>query len=612
MTIAIQLKGAPVRNTSETHGFFFACGRLANQWLRVIAAGWREFAAIGCMTLLLAACGSNSGDSNSTSTSAVTPVPIPQTDASRFLAQSTMGANQSSISHLSAYGYAAWLDEQLAMPARPAHQAYLDAVIASLPAGQPADETHVMNTFWNQAATGPDQLRQRVAFALSQIFVISLQDSNVAEHPRGVAAYLDMLGRNAFGNYRDLLEAVTLHPMMGLYLSHLRNQKESGNRVPDQNYAREVMQLLSIGLYELNADGTPMPGNGGNPVETYGPDDISGLSRVFTGFSWAGPDKQDGRFFGSDVNPTPDPNREVLPMQAYPKFHSTSEKRFLGTTIPAQGAADPVSSLRAALDTLFNHHNVGPFIGRQLIQRLVTSNPSPAYVARVAAAFNTGRYASDVYTTGSGRRGDLRATITAVLLDTEARDMTKTLDAGFGKVREPILRLSGWMRAFNVRSASGKFLLGTTDNPASSLGQSPLRSPSVFNFYRPGYVPPNTSIASANLVAPEFQIIHESSVVGYANFMRSVVRNGVGDNSPADIQPDYAAALAVADDPDKLIDLVNLLLAYRTMRPDTIGAIRDAVTSITVNPANPAPGRQNRVYLAALFAMSAPEFVVQK
>ncbi len=561
------------------------------------------------MALVLAACGAGTSDSNSGSKSSAVPVPTAQVEASRFLAQSTMGANQSSISHLSTYGYAIWLDEQFGAPARSAHQAYLDAVIAALAPGEPADETHVMNTFWNQAATAPDQLRQRVAFALSQIFVISLQDGNVAEYPRGVAAYLDMLGRNAFGNYRDLLEAVTLHPMMGLYLSHMRNQKESGNRVPDQNYAREVMQLLSIGLYELNPDGTPILGAGNKPIETYGPDDIAGLSRVFTGFSWTGPDKQDGRFFGNS-NPAPDPNRDVLPMQAYPKFHSVSEKRFLGTTIPAQGTPDPLGSLRMALDTLFNHHNVGPFIGRQLIQRLVTSNPSPAYVTRVAQAFNTGRFSSTIYTTGSGRRGDLRTTIAAVLLDEDARDMTKTLEPGFGKVREPVLRLGAWMRAFSARSTSGKFLLGTTDNPATSLGQSPMRSPSVFNFYRPGYVPPNTGIAAANLVAPEFQIIHESSVVGYANFMRAVVRNGVGDST--DILPDYGPELAVADNPDRLIDMVNLLLTYGTMRPDTMSAIREAVSSVAINPANPTPGRQNRVYLAALFTVSAPEFIVQK
>ena len=586
-------------------------GYHAGRHEHVSAIGWRNSIAIVFVTLVLAACGAGTSDSPSGTQSSAVAVPTTQNEASRFLAQSTMGANRSSISQLSAGGYAIWLNEQFAMPARSAHTAYLNAVIASLGPNQPAEEKHVMNTFWNQAATAPDQLRQRVAFALSQIFVISLQDSNVAEHPRGVASYLDMLGRNGFGNYRDLLEAVTLHPMMGLYLSHLRNQKESGNRVPDQNYAREVMQLLSIGLYELNPDGTPMLGANNKPIETYGPNDISGMSRVFTGFSWAGPDKQDGRFFGNS-NPTPDPNRDVLPMQAYPQFHSTSVKQFLGTTIPAQGTPDPLGSLRIALDTLFNHHNVGPFIGRQLIQRLVTSNPSSAYVTRVAEAFNTGRYTSTVYTTGSGRRGDLRATISAVLLDEEARDMTKTQGPAFGKVREPVLRLGAWMRAFNVRSTSGKFLLGTTDNPASSLGQSPMRSPSVFNFYRPGYVPPNTGIAAANLVAPEFQIIHESSVVGYANLMRSVVRNGIGDNSPADIQPDYNAELAVADDPDKLIDLVNLLLMYGTMRPDTMSAIREAVTSVTINAANPTPGRQNRVYLAALFAMSAPEFIVQK
>jgi len=589
--------GAPV---AESH-----CGHRQE---RMRAVQWRNSIAIVFITLVLAACGAGTSDSPSQPKSSAVAVPIAQNEASRFLAQSTMGANQGSISQLSTYGYAIWLDEQFTMSARPAHQAYLDAVIAALSAGQPEEERHVMHTFWHQAAAAPDQLRQRVAFALSQIFVVSLQDSNVAEHPRGVASYLDMLGRNAFGNYRELLEAVTLHPMMGLYLSHMGNQKESGKRVPDQNYAREVMQLLSIGLYELNPDGTPILGGGGKPIETYGPEDIAGMSRVFTGFSWAGPDRQDGRFFGG----SPDPNREVLPMQAYPQFHSTSEKRFLGTVIPAQGSPDPAGSLRIALDALYNHHNVGPFIGRQLIQRLVTSNPSPAYVQRVAEAFNAGRFTSTVYTTGSGRRGDLRATIAAVLLDEEARDMTKTQEAGFGKVREPVLRLSAWMRAFNVRSGSGNYLLGTTDNPASSLGQSPMRSPSVFNFYRPGYVPPNTGIAAANLVAPEFQIIHESSVVGYANFLRSIVRNGVGDNSPADIQPDYAAALAAADDPDRLIDLVNLLLTYGTMRPDTMSAIREAVTSVSINASNPMPGRQNRVYLAVLFAMSAPEFVVQK
>jgi uncharacterized protein (DUF1800 family) len=565
-------------------------------------------ALFGLFALVLGGCGAG-GDSTPPSTGP-SPEPTTQVQASRFLAQASMGANTSSIDEVSANGFARWTDNQFAMAAGSPHTNYLVSVTASLPAGQTPQDSHVMNTFWRQAATAPDQLRQRVAFALSQIFVVSLTNDAVAEYKRGVASYLDMLGQQAFGNYRDLLEAVTLHPMMGLFLSHLRNQKESGNRVPDQNYAREVMQLLSIGLYQLNPDGTLLLQNG-QPVETYDQDDIVGLSRVFTGFSWAGPDTQNGRFFGNDT-PTPDPNRDVLPMQAYPQFHSTSVKSFLGTTIPAQGNADPRTDLRIALDTLFNHPNVAPFFGRQMIQRLVTSNPSPAYVARVSQAFNAGRFTRKDWSIGTGRRGDLRATIAAILLDDEARDMTKTADPTFGKVREPVLRLGAWMRAFNARSTSGSFLLGTTDDATSSLGQSAMRAPSVFNFYRPGYVPPNTAIAAANLVAPEFQIIHEVSVAGYSNFMRTAVQSGVGSNSPRDIQADYSAELALASDPDKLIDRIDLLLTYGTMSAETRSAMRDALNSVTINASNPTPGRQNRVYLAALFALSASEFLVQK
>jgi uncharacterized protein (DUF1800 family) len=565
-------------------------------------------ALFGLAALVLGACGSGS-DSTPPPSSGPEAQPTTQAEASRFLVQASFGANMSSVADLSANGYAIWLDQQFAMPAGTPHQNYLVSVIASLPAGQSPQDSHVTHTFWKQAATAPDQLRQRVAFALSQIFVVSLTNDAVSEYRRGVASYLDMLGRQAFGNYRDLLEAVTLHPMMGLFLSHLRNQKESGNRVPDQNYAREVMQLFSIGLYRLNADGSLLLANG-EPVETYGQADIVGLSRVFTGFSWAGPDKQNGRFSGSS-NPPPDPNRDVLPMQDYPQYHSVLVKSFLGTTIQAQ-SADARNDLRIALDTIFNHPNIAPFFGRQLIQRLVTSNPSGAYVARVAQAFNAGSFTFNGWRFGSGRRGDLRATIAAVLLDDEARDRAKVADPTFGRVREPILRLSAWMRAFNARSASGNFLLGTTDDAASSLGQSAMRAPSVFNFYRPGYVPPNTAIAAANLVAPEFQIIHEGSVAGYANFLRTAVQSGVGSNSPRDIQADYAAEIALANDPARLIDRIDLLLTYGTLSAETRSAMLAAVNSVAISAGNPTAGRQNRVYLAALFALSAPEFVVQK
>ncbi|MFM8382198.1 MAG: DUF1800 family protein [Actinomycetota bacterium] len=526
-------------------------------------------------------------------------------DVSRFLAQATFGPNSAEITRVQRIGYGAWFDEQFGLSAQTAHQQYLDTVIG---AGTSPSDSHVANTFWKQATIGSDQLRQRVAFALSQIFVVSLQDSTVAQFRRGVASYLALLGREAFGTYRSLIESVARHPMMGIYLSHLANQKEdpTRNRVPDQNFSREIMQLMSIGLYELQPDGTQRLVSG-QPVETYTNDDIVGLSRVFTGFSWAGPDKINDRFFGRSS--ARDPNRDILPMQSYPQYHSISEKRFLGTVIPA-GSTNADADLAVALDRLAAHPNVGPFLGRQLIQRLVTSNPSPAYVGRVTAAFDAGRYTSGTWTIGSGARGDLRATIAAVLLDRDARAMPSLNNPNFGRVREPVLRLANWMRAFTATSASGNYLLGTTDDPATSLGQSPMRSPSVFNFYRPGYVPPNTGIASAGLVAPEMQIITETSVIGYSNFMRNAMSNGVGTNR--DIQPDYTTALSLATKPDSLVNHLDLLLTFGTMSSATRTLIRDAVSTIALPSTNQATARRNRVMLAALCVMSSPDYLVQK
>ena len=533
--------------------------------------------------------------------------PLPNAnDAARFLNQVSFGANDVESAKTRQYGYSAILEDQFLMPTHRTHEAYINTINPTN-----LSDNEVMHTFWREAATGQNQLRRRVAFALSQIFVISLQDANLQNYRRGVASYMDMITRNAFGNYRDLLRDVTLHPMMGLYLSHLRNQKENPalNRVPDQNYAREVMQLFSIGLYELNLDGTPTLASG-LPVETYDPDDIVGLSRVFTGFSWAGcPNTSTNCFNGGG---TQSPNREVMPMQSFPQFHSVSEKSFLGTTIPANATPDPVGDLNTALNTIFNHANVGPFIGRQLIQRLVTSNPSPAYVGRVTQAFNTGSYQSGQYVVGTGQRGDLRATVAAILLDTEARTPVPPGDPTFGKMREPILRLAQWMRAFNARSASGNFLRGTTDDPATSIGQSPMRSPTVFDFYRPGYVPPNTPIATANLVAPELQNVNEISVVGYSNFMRGVVQNGTGSNSPADIQPDYSAETALAHDANLLVDRVSLLLTAGTMSATTRALIVNVVNSVAMPATNQTAARLNRTRLAVFFTLSSPDYLVQK
>jgi uncharacterized protein (DUF1800 family) len=531
--------------------------------------------------------------------------PLPNAnEAACFLNQVSFGANDAEMAKARQYGYSAILEDQFFMPNPGTHEGYINTVSAT-----DLGDQHVMYTFWREAATGQDQLKRRAAFALSQIFVISLQDANLQNFRRGVASYMDMLARNAFGNYRQLLQDVTLHPMMGLYLSHLRNRKEDPalNRVPDQNYAREVMQLFSIGLYRLNPDGTLALDGNGQPVETYGPNDIVGLSRVFTGFSWAGCSSTSTSCFNGSG--TQSPNREVMPMQPFPQFHSTSEKSFLGTTLPANTTPDPVGDLNRALDVIAAHPNVGPFIGRQLIQRLVTSNPSPQYVGRVAQAFNTGRYQSGAYVAGTGQRGDLKATIAAILLDSEAR----TPPAGDpGKTREPILKLAHWMRAFNARSASGSFLVGTTDDPAISLSQSPMRSPTVFNFYRPGYVPPNTAIAAAGLVAPELQIVNEVSVVGYSNFMRSIVQNGVGSNTPRDVQSDYAAEMAVAHDANLLIDRVSLMLTCGKMSAATRNLIVTAVNSIPYPGSNATTARLNRARLAVFFTLSSPDYLVQK
>ena len=518
-------------------------------------------------------------------------------DASRFLQQATFGPRPDEIEALTRADFNGWLDTQF----NTRQTLFLNDIEPEhlkLEKGKNLHQDLFFRTFWKHAATAPDQLRQRMAFALSEIFVISFEGM-LDVKIRGVASYWDMLGRNAFGDFRTLLEEVSRHPMMGIYLSHLKNQKEdpAKGRVPDENFAREVMQLFSIGLYELNIDGT-LKLRDGKPVETYDNEDITGLAKVFTGFSYGGPGTSEADF----NNQGREPRWDILPMKGYPKFHSTSQKSFLGATIKPQTVADPEGDLKIAMDRLFNHPNVGPFFGKQLIQRLVTSNPSPAYVKRVALAFNDN---------GAGVRGDMQAVVRAVLLDPEARQ------AGSGKLREPVLRLTQWMRAFNARSASGDYLIGNTDNPGFSLGQSPLRSPTVFNFYRPGYTPPGTAIARANLVAPEMQIISESSVAGYANFIQTTIEAGVGraEGGKRDVQADYSAQLAIADSAEKLVDALDLLLTGKRLSAISRTRIVDAVSSIGIpanNPANAETAKRNRVRLATLLIMVSPDYLVQK
>ena len=535
-------------------------------------------------------------------TAAPSPAPgdvgVSAADAARFLTQATSGPTSADIARLSEIGYAAWIDAQLALPAK-SHRAFVDAVAANGTALLPA---HFRESWWTQVITGDDQLRQRVAFALSEIFVVSFADPALAARPRGMAAYYDVLAAHAFGNYRDLLEAVATHPMMGVYLSALRNRKEdlATGRQPDQNFAREVMQLFSIGLHELNNDGTL---KGGVATETYGTTDVEGLAKVFTGWSWyAGTnpaDRTDRRFDGLD----PHPEREWRPMQAYAKFHSASEKTFLGTTIPA-GPSTAEADMKVALDRLFAHPNVGPFFGRQMIQRLVTSNPSPAYVGRVASAFNDN---------GSGVRGDMKAVVRAVLLDPEARSYQPS-NTAFGKPREPVLRLAHFMRAFKARSASGRYIGIDVSEVSSELHQQPLNAPSVFNFFRPNYGPPNSAAAEAGLVAPEWQIADEVTLAHYVNYIRA----WLVPLASRDVQQDYTAELALAHDPGALVDRLNLLLMAGQMstthRQLIIGAVngRNLPEPTDTNAAQVNAARRDRVCIAILLTMASPDYVVQK
>ncbi|KPF70053.1 hypothetical protein IP84_04210 [beta proteobacterium AAP99] len=570
----------------------------------------RRLAGAATLAILVSACGGSGGGSSGPAAPPPGPPPT-AAEASRFLSQATMGPTQASIDFVIRVGYQGWLNDQFNKPMRP-HFDYLQARQAELQALMPPQnvgQNEFFQSWWGQALGSEDQLRQRVTFALSEIFVVSFQNDATVNYPRGMASYYDMLAKNAFGNYRTLLEDVSRHPMMGLYLTHMRNQKAGGTRVPDENYAREVMQLFSIGLFQLNPDGTVRTDSSGRPLETYGDDDIKGLSRVFTGFSWyAGPnmaDRTDSRFFGG-AGPA---EREWTPMQGYAKFHEQGEKRFLGTTIAAQTTADPDASLKAALDFLAAHPNTAPFISKLLIQRLVTSNPSPAYVGRVSNVFRTSN-------------GDLKQVISAILLDTEAR--TASTANNVGKLREPILRATAWGRAFGATSDSTRFLMGSTDDPLGSLSQTPMRSPTVFNFFRAGYVPPNSAAGGANLTAPEFQIVHETSVVGYMNFMRNAVQNGIGGRATGatrnDIQPNYTAEIALAERPDDLVNRLDMLLTGGSMTTANKQIIRDAINSVAIpalaangsNQAQVDAAKLTRARLGVYLTLASPEFLIQK
>lgn len=529
---------------------------------------------------MLAACGGSSGGGNGGDGGGtvgptgvpVAPAPVTETEASRFLTQATLGPTRSTINDVISNGYAKWLDAQFALPRS---RSLWDALIAR-------GESAFVNVnslggydaaVWRSLIVEPDQLRQRVAAALLDFIVVGSPLQTVWPQFHA-AAFFDVLMDNAFGSYRTLLEQVTLNPAMAIWLSLMSNRKANPatGSEPDENYAREVMQLFTLGLYQLNMDGT-LKTSGGNPIDTYTQNDVSQLARVFTGLTQ--PDF-DWKKFTIARNP--------LVME--PTLNETGTSTFLGKTISGGGMA----AVKSALDHIFANTNVPPFVSKQLIQRLVTSNPSPAYIGRVSAVFADN---------GKGVRGDLQAVVRAILTDTEARSDAALGSTTAGRLRPPVQRLTAWARAYGTAAASNGWELGNLSSQATGIGQSTGQAPSVFNFFRPGYTPPGSAVSAQGLVAPEFQITNEQSVISYINFMYRLVSDGI-----ADVKPDYSALAGKAGDAKALVDEVNLVLAAGQLSANTISTITGAVQSASSNDA--------RIRIAVLLTLAAPEFIVTR
>lgn len=537
---------------------------------------------------------------------------------SRFLGQATLGADYETIEATAALGVSNWLDEQFETVGTLDLEEYIleltdivrDSMILYGATQEELDDLSPRGAFWRYAwtqymMTSPDLLRARVALALSEIFVIS-EEPDYEDRPMILADYYKMLLGHSFGNYRDLLYDMTMHPAMGLYLTFVNNPKTdvSQNRFPDENYAREIMQLFSIGLFQLNPDGTYILDGNGLPIPTYSHTEIAGLAKVFTGLSW-GTEDTFGRYGRQDED-------FQIPMQMFDEWHEPGEKQlFNGIVIPDRDPVDGMADINEALDHIFNHQNVGPFLATRLIQRLVTSNPSPEYVERVAAAFNDN---------GEGVRGDFKAVIRAILTDKEARDCTFINDPHHGMLREPIVRHTQILRAFNASSSSGRYNDYMGDLLAFTA-QRPLASPSVFNFFRPDFQPIGP-VEEASLVAPEFQITNAQTILGYATMAdewtrdeRKAIEVGNIYNGPTyyykeqfEVQLDLSDELLLSEDDkiNELIERYNLLLMHGNMSEETRAYIREAALQVPVEQA------EDRIRMALFLVMMAPDYLIMK
>jgi len=511
--------------------------------------------------------------------------------AVRFLKQATFGPKLSEVSALlaSSLDFEAWIDEQIETP--PTFHVDAAARIAGFSDFQsafPLGKRHGKGMLWFEVSlNAADQLRQRMAWSLFQIAVLGESGSGNNGALDEWATYYDHYIRNATGNYRDLLQDITLSPKMGRYLTYLNNQKAnaSGTRQPDENYAREVMQLFTIGLWELNRDGSLKKDNDQQAIPTYDNEDIVELARVFTGLVRA-PDRDDVEDKEGD--------NWIDPMVPNENRHDTEEKVLVdGSVLPA--GQDTLTDITQALDALFEHPNTAPFVSIRLIQRLTTSNPSPQYIERVAAVFEDD---------GTGVRGNLAAIAKAILLDPEARSGAFLVDPTRGKLREPLVRFTQYCRSFELASNRPDQLLYLTDLQ-SLLGQFPYRSPSVFNFYLPDFSP-SGEIRKIGLVAPEFQILDDNTGIGTFLAIDTLVRRGlvspVGSGRSSQGSLDYSFEQSLAHDAAALVRHLNLLLCNNGLSETESQAILDAVEAL---PPEQASERTQRAL--ALFAI-APSF----
>ncbi len=565
--------------------------------------------------------------------------------SSRFLSQATFGSTYSEIQKVATQGIEKWLDDQLAMPnsfkletyVQNLHQSIVDSlniknnVTTNTLTNVFLDNWHFDATWFQGSMTAPDLLRWRVAFALSEIFVTS-RNSPFNGNPYALASYYDVLMDNSFTNYRTLLDKITYHPTMGVYLTFMNNHATDNNNgkltYPDENYAREVMQLFSIGLYELNLDGTEKKDAAGKSIPTYTNDDIESLAKVFTGLSWG-----DGnylgissknywsytkrmKFYGKDSSDAIKNTWKTNPRIV--DGHEYGVKTFLNSTIPARPVAQGNQDIQDALNIIYNHPNVGPFISRRLIQRLVTSNPSPAYIQRIATVFNNN---------GLGVRGDLKAVIRAILLDNEARLCCGDDTEHYGTLKEPFLRYMNLVKGLNLEATGGVFR-NVMVRVYDKTEQKPLNSPSVFNFFSPDYVP-DGPLKDAKKVSPEFQLLSSQTLTGYFNALNDWLINDdpieyyglfTGETYKPNQEPRFNVtadyALTKNDYVPQLLDKYNLILAHGKLSAESLNIIATTIKSMPYAqdaagvPSNTEAFR--RVRMAIFLIMTSPDYLINR